>query len=107
MPRDEEAARARYAGVLGMTEVGKPPVPAARGGAWSRAGGLVPHLGVEDDSRPARKAHPGILVTDLDEVVRRLGAAGQDVPWDGGFPGYRRVYAHDPLGDRPEFLQPA
>jgi len=25
--------------------------------------------------------------------------------WDGNFPGFRRVYAHDPFGNRLEFLQ--
>ena len=108
MPRGEEAAaRDFYAGVLGMTEVDKPPVLAARGGAWFRAGGLELHLGVEETFGPARKAHPGVLVSDLDEVVRRLGAAGQDVTWDADLPGFRRVYAHDPFGNRLEFLQPA
>lgn len=108
MPRgEEEAARAFYAGVLGMTEVGKPPVLAARGGAWFRAGGLELHLGVEEDFGPARKAHPGILVADLDEVVRRLRGGGQEVTWDADLPGFRRVYAADPFGDRLEFLQPA
>ena len=108
MPLGEEAAaRAFYAGVLGMTEVEKPPVLAARGGAWFRAGGLELHLGVEEAFGPARRAHPGVLVSDLDEVVRRLGAAGQDVTWDADFPGFRRVYAHDPFGNRLEFLQPA
>ncbi len=108
MPRgEEEAARAFYAGVLGMTEVGKPPVLAARGGAWFRAGGLELHLGVEEDFGPARKAHPGILVADLDEVVRRLRGAGQEVTWDADFPGFRRVYVADPFGNRLEFLQPA
>jgi catechol 2,3-dioxygenase-like lactoylglutathione lyase family enzyme len=108
MPRDAEAAaRAFFVGVLGMTEIDKPPVLAARGGAWFRADGLELHLGVEDGFRPARKGHPGILVTDLDDVVRRLRAAGQDVTWDGDFPGFRRVYAHDPFGNRLEFLEPA
>ncbi len=108
MPRGEEAvARAFYVGVLGMAEVEKPPVLAARGGVWFRAGGLELHLGVEEPSSPARRAHPGVLVSDLDEVVRRLGGAGQDVTWDADFPGVRRVYAHDPFGNRLEFLQPA
>jgi catechol 2,3-dioxygenase-like lactoylglutathione lyase family enzyme len=107
MPRGEEAAARRFfAGVLGMAEVDKPPVLAARGGAWFRAGGLEVHLGVEDDFRPARKAHPGILVGDLDAVVLRLRKAGQEVTWDGDFPGFRRVYAHDPFGNRLEFLEP-
>ena len=66
---------------------------AARGGVWFGAGGLGLHLGVEDDVRPARKGHPGILVSDLDEAVRRLRGAGQDVACDGEFPGFRRIYA--------------
>lgn len=108
MPRGEdEAARAFFVGLLGLTEIDKPPVLAARGGAWFRAGGLELHLGVEDDFRPARKGHPGILVRDLDALVERLRAADQDVSWDGDFPGFRRAYAHDPFGNRLEFLQPA
>lgn len=107
MPAGAEAeARSFFVDVLGMAEVEKPADLAARGGAWFRAGDVELHLGVEDDFRPARKAHPGILVTDLDDVVRRLSAAGQDVAWDGLFPGFRRVYAHDPFGNRMEFLQP-
>lgn len=43
----------------------KPPVLAARGGCWFRVGGLEVHLGVEQDFIAARKAHPGILVSDL------------------------------------------
>lgn len=108
MPRGEEqAARDFFVGVLGMVEVDKPPVLAARGGAWFRAGEVELHLGVEEDFRPARKGHPGILVTDLDDVVHRLIEAGQDVSWDAEFTGFRRVYAQDPFGNRLEFLQSA
>ncbi len=106
MPRGEEpAARSFYRDVLAMSEVDKPPALAARGGAWFRAGGVELHLGVEDDFRPARRGHPGILVDDLDDVVSRLRSAGQDATWDGDFPGYRRVYAYDPFGNRLEFLE--
>jgi catechol 2,3-dioxygenase-like lactoylglutathione lyase family enzyme len=108
MPRgQEEVARSFFVGVLGMTEIDKPSVLSARGGAWFRSGGLELHLGVEDDFRPARKGHPGVLVSDLDEVVARLLEDGQDVRWDTDFPGFRRVYAYDPFGNRLEFLQPA
>lgn len=61
----EDKARQFFVGVLGMTEIDKPPVLAARGGAWFRAGDVELHLGVEDDFRPARKGHPGVLVSDL------------------------------------------
>jgi len=103
----ENEARKFFIDVLGMAEIAKPPALASRGGAWFRAGNVELHLGVEDEFRAARKAHPGIVVTELDTLVDRLAAAGQPVQWDAEFPGYRRIYAHDPFGNRLEFLQPA
>ena len=60
----EQLARDFFVDILGMVEVAKPPILAARGGAWFRAADVELHLGVEDDFRPALKGHPGILVTD-------------------------------------------
>ena len=105
-PGGEHAARDFYAGVLGMTEVAKPAPLAGRAGAWFRAGAVELHLGVEDHFTPARKAHPGILVSGLDRLASRLTAAGRPVHWDGAFPGFRRFYAADPFGNRLEFLEP-
>ena len=102
---EEDRARSFYGGVLGMTEVEKPPALAARGGAWFRAGGVEVHLGVEPEFRPATRAHPALLVDDLDDVVARLAAGGHDATWDAEFPGHRRIYAVDPFGNRLEFLQ--
>ncbi|MEU6020732.1 VOC family protein [Micromonospora sp. NPDC047134] len=105
-PGSEDACRAFYVGVLGLVEVQKPPVLAARGGLWVRGDRLEIHLGVEQDFQPARKAHPGILVGDLDALAARLAAHGVEVTWDDNFPGHRRFYAYDNLGNRLEFLQP-
>jgi catechol 2,3-dioxygenase-like lactoylglutathione lyase family enzyme len=106
-PRGSEAALRLFYGVaLGMTEVAKPAVLAARGGVWFRSGTLELHLGIDDDFRPARKAHPGILVADIDAIVRRLGEHGIDVEWDDAFPGFRRCYVADPHGNRLELLEP-
>ena len=105
-PGSEDVLRRFYGDLLGMDEVAKPPVLAARGGAWFRSGALELHLGIEDDFRPARKAHPGLLVEDLDAMAGRLRAAGIDVDWDDDFPGYRRCYLHDPHGNRLELLEP-
>ncbi|WP_245646772.1 glyoxalase [Microtetraspora niveoalba] len=104
-PGSEDACRAFYVGILGMIEIPKPPVLAARGGLWVRADSLEIHLGVEQDFRPARKAHPGILVADLDGLAARLEGHGVEVVWDGDFPGHRRFYAADAVGNRLEFLQ--
>ncbi len=102
----EDVLRAFYGDLLGMVEVAKPPPLAARGGAWFRSVALELHIGVEDDFRPARKAHPGMLVEDLDGMAERLIAAGVDVAWDDDFPGYRRCYVLDPHCNRLELLEP-
>ena len=105
-PGGEDVCRAFYVEVLGMTEVAKPPVLAARGGLWLRTDRLELHLGVEEDFRPQHKAHPGIVVGDLDAVAARLERHGRPVSWDDDFPGMRRFYTEDDHGNRLEFLQP-
>ncbi|MEU9007312.1 VOC family protein [Streptomyces sp. NPDC048551] len=102
----EAALRAYYGDVLGMTEVPKPAVLAARGGCWFAAGTVRLHLGIEEDFRPARKAHPGLRVTGIEDYARRLRAGGAEVVWDGDLPGHRRFYSEDPVGNRLEFLEP-
>ncbi len=102
----EDVLRGFYGGVLGFEEVAKPPVLAARGGCWFRGQGIELHLGVEQDFRPARKAHPGLLVPDLDGWAERLREAGAPVQYDENFPGMRRFHSEDPHGNRLEFLEP-
>jgi len=105
-PGGEDRCRDFWGGVLGLTELEKPPVLAARGGCWFRGGDLEVHLGVEDPFAPARKAHPGVLVSGLHALADRLAAAGAPVTWDGEFPGHERFYSADPFGNRLEFLEP-
>ena len=77
MPAGREAeAEAFYAGLLGLTRQPKPPPLDARGGCWFSNGPVVLHLGVEADFRPARKAHPALVVDDLDALTERLAAEG-------------------------------
>jgi catechol 2,3-dioxygenase-like lactoylglutathione lyase family enzyme len=107
MPRgQEDDARRFYGDVLGLPEQPKPPNLAVRGGCWFGAEGIVLHLGVEDGFRPARKAHPALLVEDLPALVARLHEAGIEVVEDEPLPGYDRVYAADPFGNRIELLEP-
>jgi catechol 2,3-dioxygenase-like lactoylglutathione lyase family enzyme len=106
MPRGrEEEAREFYARLLGIPEVPKPEALAARGGAWFENGELRVHLGVESDFRPARKAHPALLVRGLSALVQRLAAAGVRVEVEL-MPGHERVYVSDPFGNRLELLEP-
>jgi catechol 2,3-dioxygenase-like lactoylglutathione lyase family enzyme len=102
----EDEARAFYVRLLGIPEVTKPPELAKRGGAWFENGVVKIHLGVEKDFRPARKAHPALLVRNLRDLIRRLGEAGVRVVDDEPLEGYDRAYVDDPFGNRIELMEP-
>jgi catechol 2,3-dioxygenase-like lactoylglutathione lyase family enzyme len=107
MPAGREAeARAFYAGLLGIPEQAKPAALAARGGAWFESGPLKLHLGVDPDFRPARKAHPGLLVRGLEALIGELERAGYRVATDAPLEGYLRIYVDDPFGNRLELMEP-
>jgi catechol 2,3-dioxygenase-like lactoylglutathione lyase family enzyme len=101
----EAAARAFYGGALGLEELPKPEALRARGGVWFAAGAQELHLGVEEPFAPARKAHPGLVVDDLDAVCASLREAGHDPRSDDAVPGIRRAFAEDPFGNRLELRQ--
>ena len=105
-PGAEDVCRQFWVAV-GLVEIEKPPVLAARGGCWFRAGQLEVHCGVDPDFRPASKAHPGMLVANVRGLATRLANADISVEWDDSFPGYDRFYAADPVGNRLEFMQRA
>jgi catechol 2,3-dioxygenase-like lactoylglutathione lyase family enzyme len=106
MPVGQEAtARAFYCGVLGLVEEQKPAHLATRGGAWFRGGALRLHLGVDTDFRPAKKAHPALLVRGLADLMVRCKAAGFPVTTDEPLDGFDRVYVTDPFGNRLELLE--
>ena len=100
----EDAARRFYAGLLGLTEVEKPPHLAARGGAWFENAAVKIHLGVDPEFRPARKAHPGLLVSDLPGLLAVLRAA-EHTPFAGeARDGQEHAYVEDPFGNRLELI---
>lgn len=102
----EHDARRFYADLLGIPEQPKPPHLASRGGCWFESDLVKIHLGVDADFRPAKKAHPALLVSDLPALVEALLDAGCDVVDDEPLDGYERVYVHDPFGNRVELLEP-
>lgn len=103
----EDDARAFYSGLLGLPEVPKPPHLAARGGCWFEDAELKLHLGVDADFRPARKAHPALLVAGLADLLDRLRAAGVRIVDDEPLEGYDRAYVDDPFGNRIELMEPS
>jgi catechol 2,3-dioxygenase-like lactoylglutathione lyase family enzyme len=104
----EEAARDFYGGLLGLLEVPKPPALAVRGGCWftgpAGGAGVAIHLGVEADFRPARRAHPALVVDDLAGLRAALEGAGVTIVDDDAGVGVRRFHAFDPFGNRLELV---
>ena len=99
--RDDEA-RVFYGGLLGMAELEKPEAIRARGGCWFAAGAQELHVGVEEPFAPARKAHPGLVVSGLDLIRARFREAGVEYEDDGKIAGVDRLFVSDPFGNRLE-----
>ena len=85
--------------------VPKPEPLAARGGCWFGDGTVAVHLGVEEDFRPARKAHPALVVRDLaalEATLRRRRRGG--APESPTRPRATGAYVDDPFGNRIELI---
>jgi len=104
-PEAENRATAFFAGLLGLPRVAKPPELAVRGGCWFELGPAKVHLGVEQDFRPARKAHPALAVSGLEALCRQLEAAGHPTVRTEDVPGRPQWYVDDPFGNRIELLR--
>ncbi len=100
----EDGARAFYCGVLGMTELQKPPELQGGGGCWFASGDVQIHLGVEANFRAARKAHPGLRCADYERMLKHLRARSIVVREDD-LPNQRRAYIDDPFGNRIELME--
>lgn len=105
-PGKEDDARRFYGGLLGLLETPKPEPLAGQGGVWFEQGSVRIHLGIEADFRPARKAHPALLVSDLEALRSRLLKAGLPVIAAEPLDGYAdRAHTQDPFGNRIELMQ--
>jgi catechol 2,3-dioxygenase-like lactoylglutathione lyase family enzyme len=107
-PGSEDAARAFYAGLLGMTEIPKPAEMAKRGGCWFQCGAQQLHVSGVPGFRAPEKAHVAIRFADrasFDAVAERLAAAGHAVMRDMELaPAVERFFTADPWGNRLELL---
>lgn len=119
------AAERFYGEVLGMRRVPKPqravypvenlplagPPPLEPGtplpgdGCWFQGPCVSIHLGVEEPFRPARKAHPALLVDDLDATAARIAEADGATRWADDITDVRRLHTDDPFGNRIELVE--
>lgn len=105
MPRGQEhRARAFFVGMLGMKEMPKPQKLAQRGGAWFSSGSVQLHLGVEENFIPAKKAHPALLCTEYEQLIKRLEDANIKIRESNEIPNQRRAFIEDPFGNRIELV---
>lgn len=102
--RSEPVAREFYT-ALGFTEIEKPPELRSRGGCWFISGNIQVHLGVEEDFRPAKKAHPAFRVDDITKWKQYLQSKGITITPDTSIATVRRFYVSDPFDNRIEFIQ--
>jgi hypothetical protein len=100
----EPRAREFYRDLLGIPEVPKPAAMASRGGCWFERGELRIHLGVDAQFRPARKAHPALLVEGLPALIAALRAAGYACREDTQLQGCARAFVDDPFANRIELI---
>jgi len=101
----ETRARDFYSGILGLTEIAKPASMAGRNSIWFAAGSVNLHLGIEEDFHPAKRAHPALVVDNLDDVVAACESAGLATRPDTSFNNFRRVHIFDPFGNRLELME--
>jgi len=101
----EERARSFYRDLLGVPETPKPADLAQRGGCWFESGHVKIHLGVDPAFRAATKAHPGLLVTQLESLVEHCRRQGLQVIDAAPVGGCARVFLTDPFGNRIELMQ--
>jgi catechol 2,3-dioxygenase-like lactoylglutathione lyase family enzyme len=105
----EDEARRFYGDLLGLEEIAKPPLLAARGGVWFRVGAQQLHLGVAEGFAPATKAHPAFRVSSigaLERLAAALEVVGAAVRWADPeeIPESARFFVDDPWGNRLELV---
>ncbi|MBT2686981.1 glyoxalase [Bacillus sp. ISL-47] len=101
----EEEARKFYGHLLGLREIPKPENLQKRGGCWFICGNQEIHIGVQEDFLPAKKAHPGFVVENLEELRSSLHKFNIGIKEEAPIEGRKRFFADDPFGNRIEFLE--
>jgi hypothetical protein len=82
----------------------KPRELSDRGGCWFAASDVMIHLGSEQAFRAVDRAHPALLIRDLDAARGALMVAGVAVEEDESGLRVRRCYVRDPFGNRLELV---
>lgn len=98
-------ARAFYSEILGFKEIPKPSNLATKGGVWFQVGEHQLHIGVQDDFKPATKAHPAFLVHNASDIKKDLESKDIEIIYGDELEGANRFYIYDPFGNRIEIIE--
>ncbi|WP_394579782.1 VOC family protein [Cytobacillus firmus] len=101
----EEEARKFYGEHLGLKEIPKPENLQKRGGCWFICGNQEIHIGVQEGFLPAKKAHPGFIVDNLEALRSSLQEQKITIKEEPPIEGRERFFVDDPFGNRIEFLE--
>jgi predicted enzyme related to lactoylglutathione lyase len=93
-----------YEGVLQFARVPKPAELNQRG-AWLTQGPVNLHLGEAKEFEPSPRAHPALLVDNIDALLENAQRGGYQLRHDDGPTGYKRASVFDPFGNRIELMQ--
>ncbi len=88
-----------------MEELDNPPELKQRGGCWFRCGTQQLHIGVEQDFRPAKKAHPALRVKSMIVLKTTLNSYKIAFREDTANPAVKRIFVDDPWGNRLELVE--
>jgi hypothetical protein len=78
---------------------------AGRNSIWFAAGPVNLHVGIEEDFHPAKRAHPALVVDNLDDIVAACKNVDLATRADTSFHNFRRVHVFDPFGNRLELME--
>jgi catechol 2,3-dioxygenase-like lactoylglutathione lyase family enzyme len=103
----EDEARRFYVNLLGWEEIPKPENLLKRGGVWFLCGKHQVHIGIQEDFKPAAKAHPAFHLQNLNSlraylISKDIHIIDDEIRMDEGV---QRFYLNDPFGNRLEFIE--
>lgn len=100
----EEAARAFYGGLLGLTEIERPRALSHMDLIWYAIGDDELHLVAEDNPvNTGSGRHLCMQLSDLPALRRALEAQGYPIEDPVAIPGRPRFFCRDPFGNNIEF----
>lgn len=99
-PHQEEALRTFYLDDVGLIEMRAPNSHVQQDGFWAVTGTRQTYFGTMPDFKPNFDDLPSFPIQNLQEVAKRLDAAGYQTQWNTNIAHVRRLVVVDPIGNQ-------